>query len=166
LKIANLDQEKLKKAPIHNLSSECAVGSVNYGLKIYGSKQIKVVSSSLVKASASNLMDGKNVTPEMRKLVSRDGEIPEILQKWEEKQQELRKKGMDEKDLANIAVDKRRNADLAELVKLGGPFTKSDDVTTYMENSGISDDNKNKRLYLEVRYAKIFPFRNRARFFD
>ena len=61
---------------------------------------------------------------------------------------------MDEKDLANIAVDKRRNADLAELVKLGGPFTKSDDVTTYMENSGVSDDNKNKRLYLEVRYAK------------
>ena len=81
LKISNLDQEKLKKAPIHNLSSERAVGSVNYGLKVYGAKQLKLVSSSLVKASASVLMEGETVTPEMRKLVGKDGEIPQILAK-------------------------------------------------------------------------------------
>ena len=51
--IRNLDQEKLKKAHVHNLSSEREVGSVQYGLKVRGAKQIKAVSSSLVKAKAA-----------------------------------------------------------------------------------------------------------------
>ena len=154
LKINNLDQEKLKTAPIHNLSSERAVGSVNYGLKIYGSKQLKLVGSSLVKAGAAELMVGKEVTPEMRKLVSKDGEIPQILSKWEEKQKQLQKKGMDDKDLANVAVDKQRNADLEKLVKLGGPFTSSDAVRKYLDNDSIDEKDKNQRMYIEIRYAK------------
>ena len=154
LKISNLDQEKLKKALIHNLSSERAVGSVNYGLKVYGAKQLKLVSSSLVKASASELMEGKKVTPEMRKLVRKDGEIPQILAKWEEEQKALQKKGMDAKDLANLAVDIQRNTDLKELVKVGGPFLVAEDVSRYVDDPNISDAQKNARLYTEVRYAR------------
>ena len=122
LKISNLDQEKLKNAPIHNLSPERVVGSVNYGLKVYGAKQLKLVSSSLVKESASELMEGETVTPQMRKLVRKDGEIPQTLAKWEEQQKLLQKKGMDAKDLANLAVDIQRKNDLKDLVKVGGPF--------------------------------------------
>ena len=44
----------------------------------------------------------------MRKLVRKDGEIPQILAKWEEEQKALQKKGMDAKDLANLAVDIQR----------------------------------------------------------
>ena len=86
LKIENLNQEKLKKAPIHNLSSERAVGSVNYGLQVHGSKQLKLVSSSLVKASASELLKGEKVTSEMRNLVKKGGKIPQILETWENRQ--------------------------------------------------------------------------------
>ena len=149
-----MDQEKLKKALIHNLSSERVVGSVNYGLKVYGAKQLKLVSSSLVKASASELMEGKKVTPEMRKLVRKDGEIPQILAKWEEEQKALQKKGMDAKDLANLAVDIQRNTDLKELVKVGGPFLVAEDVSRYVDDPNISDAQKNARLYTEVRYAR------------
>ena len=149
-----MDQEKLKKALIHNLSSERVVGSVNYGLKVYGAKQLKLVSSSLVKASASELMEGKKVTPEMRKLVRKDGEIPQILAKWKEEQKALQKKGMDAKDLANLAVDIQRNTDLKELVKVGGPFLVAEDVSRYVDDPNISDAQKNARLYTEVRYAR------------
>ena len=154
LKISNLDQEKLKNAPIHNLSSERVVGSVNYGLKVYGAKQLKLVSSSLVKESASELMEGETVTPEMRKLVRKDGEIPQILAKWEEQQKLLQKKGMDAKDLANLAVDIQRKNDLKDLVKVGGPFLVAEDVTRYVDDPDISDLEKNARKYVEVRYAK------------
>lgn len=90
LKVKNFDEEKLQGAPVHNLSSERSVGSVNYGLKIYGNKQLNIVSSSMVKASASSLLEGESPTAAMRKMVRSDGAIPQILQKWEDKQKELR----------------------------------------------------------------------------
>ena len=61
---------------------------------------------------------------------------------------------MEEKDIANIAVDKQRNADLTHLKKVNGPFTDSRDVDTYISNPLISDEDKNNRLYTEVRYAR------------
>ena len=91
LKVKQFEEEKLKGAPVNNLSSERAVGSVNYGLKIYGNKQLNIVSSSLVKSSASSLLQGETPTDAMRKMVRSDGAIPQILQKWEDKQKELRK---------------------------------------------------------------------------
>ena len=57
--IKDLDQEKLKMAPVHNLDSKRAFGSVNYGLKVRGAKEIKAVCSSLVKAKAAKLKERK-----------------------------------------------------------------------------------------------------------
>ena len=37
------------------------LGSVNYGLKIRGAQEIKALSSSLVKANAADLIDGRKV---------------------------------------------------------------------------------------------------------
>lgn len=44
------------------MDSDRAAGSVNYGLKIKGAPEIKAVSSSLVKAKASDLMDGIKIS--------------------------------------------------------------------------------------------------------
>ena len=70
----NLDQEKLKNAPVNNMDSERAVGSVNYGLKIRGAQEIKTVCSSLVKAKAADLMYGRKVTKDFKKMTKR-GEL-------------------------------------------------------------------------------------------
>ena len=43
-----------------------------------------------------------------------------------EKQDELKKQGMGDKEIQNLAVDKRRNSDLSQLTAVGGPFTKSE----------------------------------------
>ena len=52
MRINNFYQEKLKTTPVHNLDFEMAVGSVIHELKVRGAKDIKAVSSSLVKAKA------------------------------------------------------------------------------------------------------------------
>ena len=70
----SLDQEKLKNAPVNNMDSERAVGSVNYGLKIRGAQEIKTVCSSLVKAKAEDLMYGRKVTKDFKKMTKR-GEL-------------------------------------------------------------------------------------------
>ena len=154
MKIKNLDQEKLENAPVHNLDSERAVGSVNYGLKVRGAKEIKAVSSSLVKAGASELMKGKSVTKDLKLMTRKGGALPEILAEWEKKQVELKKKGMDEKKLSNVAQDKQRNGDLAKLTEQGGPFTKEEQVDDFLKRTDLEDAVKNKRLYIEVRFAK------------
>ena len=153
MKIKNYDKNKLKTAPVHNIDSERAVGSVNYGLSVRGSKQIKAVSSSSVKARAASLMKEKQVSKVFRKMVQKGGEIPEILAKWETEQQKLKEKGMEAKEIANISVDKQRNADLASLTALGGPFTKPEQVDQFIKEDKESDSVKNKRMYLEVSYG-------------
>ena len=71
---------------------------------------------------------------------------------------------MDEKDAKNLAVDKQTNGDLRKLLSLGGPFAKSDDVNDFMKSTDFSDEEKNDRLYTEVRYARntsvTFPKNN------
>ena len=86
MRIKNLDQEKLENAPVHNLDSERAVGSVNYGLKVRGAKEIKAVSSALVKAGASELMKDKSITKDLRTMTRKGGALPQILAEWEAKQ--------------------------------------------------------------------------------
>ena len=57
-------------------------------------------------------------------------------------------------------MDRQRNADLASLRALGGPFTDVEEVEVYMTHD-ISDSEKNSRLYLEIRHARscclIYP---------
>lgn len=62
-----LCEAKVKNALINNMDSERAVGSVNYGLNIREAQEIKAVSSSLVKAKAADLMDGRKVTKDDQK---------------------------------------------------------------------------------------------------
>lgn len=144
----------MKTAPVHNLDFERAVGSVNHELKVRGAKEIKAVSSSLVKAKASNLMEGKQVTKDFKKMTKKGGAVPEIVKVWEEKQAELKRKGMDAKEISNISVDKQRNADLNKLTEVGGPITTPEQVTQFMDRSDVDEKTKNTRLYLEVRFAK------------
>ena len=87
-------------------------------------------------------------------MTKKDGALPEILAEWEKKQVELKKKGMEEKKLSNVAQDMQRNSDLAKLTEQGGPFTKQEQVDDFLKRTDLDDTAKNKRLYMEVRFAK------------
>ena len=88
------------------------------------------------------------------KMVKKGGEISTIIEQWERKQKELKKKGLEDKEIASISIDRQRNADLEKLTKMMGPFTSPDAEAAYMEREDVKEDEKSKRLYLEVRHAK------------
>ena len=144
-KIKDMNKEKLKMAPVHNLDSERAVGSANYGLKVRGAKEIKAVSSSLVKAKAAELTEGKEVNKEMQTMMKKGGAVPEILEAWEEKQNNLKKEGMDAKEMASISQDKQRNSDLATLTSMGGPFAQPEEVVKFLDDPDVTDDFQKKK---------------------
>ena len=154
LKIADMNQNKLKSAPINNLDAERSVGSIQYELNIRGKKNLKAASAAHVKNKGQNLIQGLTMPAQFRQLVKKDEKIDKILKVWEESQEELVKEGLQEKEVANVSTDKKRNSDLALLVKEGGPFTSPDMVQEFMARPGISEKERNKRLYIEVRHAK------------
>jgi hypothetical protein len=153
--LSHMDAEKLEQAPVHNLAAERSVGFVNYELSRRGAKQLASASAAQVKAKSADLIE--KCTPGSFRAfggcIKKGGRIPEILQEWSLRQEELRKQGLHEKEIANLAVDKRRNKDLNALKNMGGPFTSSSEVDNYM-SSDIEDAVKLQRLYMEVRYAR------------
>lgn len=73
---------------------------------------------------------------------------------WNTKQEELKRQGLQDKEIANVAVDRRRNKDLDTLKGMGGPFTSAPAVEEYVAATDIDEHTKIGRLYLEVRYAR------------
>ena len=92
MKISNYDKEKLKNAPVSNLSAERTVGAINYELKIRGNKELKAASSAHVKSKAANLIQGQAMDKKFETMTKKDGTFSSILRKWEENQNLLRQK--------------------------------------------------------------------------
>ena len=86
--------------------------TINYELKIRGAKQLKTASAALVKSKCpSQLNPSQKLDKKFFNMTESGGELPTILKKWEERQKELLKKGMEEKEIANINVDQQRSAE-------------------------------------------------------
>jgi len=123
--LARMDSGKLEKAPIHNPTAERSVGFVNYELQRRGAKQLACASSVEAKSKSADLIESQpsGTYSKYTKLVQRGGIIPEIMEAWSKRQEELMKQGLENKEIANVAVDRRRNRDLDTLKSMGGPFT-------------------------------------------
>ena len=67
--------------------------------------------------------------------------------------QDLEDASLATKDAVNKHIESIKYKDLAFLKSKGGPFDSSHQVMDFMQGSE-SVDEKNKRLYIEVRYAK------------
>ena len=147
-----MDEKKLANAPINNLDAERSVGAINYELKIRGAKNLKTASTSHVIGKSLSLIAGKKVDKKFRQL---EGQrvLPSLMNAWKEKQDRLSEEGLSSKEAQNRTVDQRRNADLAKLKELGGPFSSSEEVRAFL-SSPVAEDKKVARLYLEVRYAR------------
>jgi len=151
--LSGMDSEKLESAPIHNLDSERAVGFISYELKHRGAKNLKCASTVQVKAKSQDLIESQSSGSFREYGNIAKFTIPAIMKAWDEQQKRLQQQGLSDKEIANLALDKRRNNDLNELKKHGGPFTKDSDVDELLK-SNMTEDEKQKRLYLEIRYAR------------
>ena len=84
---------------------------------------LKTSSSSHVKWKGVSLIisSGRKMDNKFIKITGKGGEVPVILEQWESKQKELRKLGMEQKEIADPSTDKQRNANLKKPTELGGP---------------------------------------------
>ena len=69
----------------------------------------------------------------------------------------LQEKGFTEKDI-NLQLENQKLKDLEFLRNQvpSGPFTKSEDVNSFMEDIPESED-KNNRMFIEIRFQKNTP---------
>ena len=155
LLVSKKNQNQLLKAPINNLSAERHVGSINYELKIRGAQQLKSASDTVVKAKSIDLIELKPVNEfdKFRNIVKANGQLVSIWKSWRDSQDNLEEKSLTAKELQNQHTDKMRNSDIEYLKSMGGPFTKPEEVDAFV-NSEMNNEQKIKRLYIEVRYCR------------
>jgi len=111
ISLSMMNQKRLENAPINNLDSERSVAFINYELTQRGSHHLQSASTAQVKAKSQDLTE-KLPSGSFGKYTTKAKiEIPTILKNWNEKQKQLKEEGLQAKEIANIALDKRRNKD-------------------------------------------------------
>ena len=151
--ISETEMTELDKVAIHNLEQERSVGFVNYELGIRGKRNLECSSKKMVLNKSADLLSDSRKLKSFRKPSLA---IKEIKLKWNTKMKAYEEKGFSEKEALNLKEEASKIKDLDFLKKQTppGPFTTSNEVTTYMANDNLTNNEKNKRLYVEVRYAR------------
>ena len=148
-RVAAMNQDKLKLAPVNNLDPERSIVFINHKRSVRGAIQLSVASRAHVSGKGAELITGEVTEERFRKLSGPDGDMTKLMLDWKQKQEELAAEGLDAKTVASLGTDRQRNNDLATLKSMGGPFSTASDVDAFLR-SECSEPDKNKRLYLEV----------------
>ena len=125
------------------MAAERSVGFINFELSRRGSKQLGAASTAQVKHRASDLLE-KQDSGSFRKygpLTKQDSKLSELKLQWSNKQKQLQAKGLEDKHIANLSVERRKHKDLNSLKEVNGPFTASSEVDDFV-GSDISDEKK------------------------
>lgn len=146
------EMKELDKTSVHNLSEERSVGSVNNELRIRGKRNLESVSRKLVLNKSFDLIEKKS-PEEYRRFRKPAQAITSLKVEWRQKMKVMEEDAFIQKESINSHIDSIKYRDLEFLKSVGGPFTKAEEVQEYMD---VTEESKemNKRLYVEVRYAK------------
>ena len=160
LKVADVtgkEKEDLDCTNVHNLGEERSVGSINNEIKIRGKRNLESASRKLVLNKSFDLIQGTDPKKYLsfRKPAQ---DIAKLKNDWLERMQSLEDATFASKDTVNQHLDTVKYKDLEDLKGKGGPFIKGEEVEVYMKGNDTPEE-KNKRLYVEVRYAKNMSLR-------
>ena len=134
--VTRYDLDSLNQAPINNLDSERAVGSINHELSQRGATQLKAASDCLIKNKSYDLIE-LQPSGEYKRFKDKAKSVNMLVKEWKEKQMEMEKEGMGKKEIESLASEKRKVKDLDKLKSDGGPFTKPEEVDKASCNSEI-----------------------------
>ena len=73
---------------------------------------------------------------------------------WNEKQEDLFKTDHEKKQEISLVKERKRLNLLEELKVNSGPFTNSDEVDNFLNDSMINDKDKQKRMKKEIQFAR------------
>lgn len=155
-KISNASEEelmKLNKTSTHNLHSERSVGSINYEISVRGKGHLESSSKKLVFNKSFDLVDQPECLSKYQSYRQASKDIKLLKVEWNEKLKKMEEIGNLKKDTANTTMESKKYKDLEFLKQYDGPFTTAEGVKAY-HNSVPESTEKNKRLKVEVRYAK------------
>ena len=159
LKISSITDEtkrrKLNNTAVHNLNEERSVGFINYEVQIRGKQCLESASKMMVINKSSDLL--QNADPkEMKQFRKPAQEIKEIKMQWKQMVQAHQAEAYSEKENACLKEESTKYDLLEKLKKeeFPGPFTNVDEIQRYLLLN-LDDETKNKRLYNEVKYARI-----------
>ena len=101
-------------APVSNLDAERSMDSINHELNIRGAEELKAASSDHVGAKGPQLAlnYGKLMDKKFIKMTKKGGEIPTAIELLR-RQKEPKKKGLEDKDIPNISINKQRSVNLS-----------------------------------------------------
>ena len=153
LSAAELEEIDQNKIQVHNIGEERSVGLFNYEIGIRDKKNIEAASRKMILSKASDLL--KKESCSLHRMRSQAKEIKELKVAWNERMAKLQDKGYSVKEMVNLKVEAQKLEDLEFLTKQKqpGPFTKIDDVNTFM-NSEPESISKNNRMYREIQFQK------------
>ena len=151
--VTAMDIDQLNKAPINNMDSERCVGAVNFELGVRGRNELDAASSCLLKGKSYDLVE---LMPagEFWNFVNLVKPYNNLVKEWKVEQSKLQDAGLTKKQIAALAVEKRRMKDLEKLKSYGGPMTTPEEVDKLVDDDALTDDEKLARIYIEVRYAR------------
>lgn len=158
LKIEGISQAKrmkLMKAPIHNLNEERSVGFINYEISIRGKQYLEAASRKMIINKSSDLLDQMDAS-DINKFSKPAKAIKEIKLKWKKNIELHAKEAYSDKEKASLHEESIKY-DLLERLKreeIPGPFTSEKEIRNYLD-SKQDEKAKNKRLYDEIRYARV-----------
>ena len=154
-KVAEATDEEMKELDhtnVHNLAEERSVGSINNEIKIRGKRNLESASRKLVLNKSFDLIE--RAEPKKYLDFRKPAQDITLLKKdWLQKIQLLENESYATKDDVNKHLEAVKYKDLEYLKTKGGPFSHSQEVEDFMAGSH-TDQEKNERLYVEVRYAK------------
>ena len=159
LKVSEVNDEakrrKLNQVPVHNLNEERSVGFINYELNIRGKQCLESASKKMILNKGKDLLQGKQ-PDEMKKFRKPAIQIKEIKLQWKSKIKAHQQEAYSEKEKSCLKSESTRY-ELLEMLKkedIPGPFTSETEIREYIVTAS-EDSEKNKRMYNEVKYARI-----------
>ena len=143
LKVADAtaaEMTELDRTIVHNLAEERSAG-----------RNLVSASRKLVLNKSFDLIE-KRKPGEYLNYRKPAQAISDLKKEWHEKMKLLENEAFADKDHVNMHLDSVKYNNLEFLKSCGGSFTSAEEVEEYVSQTNIP--NMNKRLYIEVRYAK------------
>ena len=136
--------------PVTNLAMERQCATVDYRLPKL--KKLSAVSRSLILAKTKGVISED--TPNFRSFREEVESLREVNLKWSKHVQDKFASGTNEKQVVAQEIERKRRDILNELKSLGGPFTSDVEVANYLKNTEDDERVKQKRMKLEVKFAR------------
>jgi hypothetical protein len=141
---------------IHNLNEERSVGFINYEISIRGKQNLESASQKMIINKGIDIAL-KADPSEISKFKKQAQAIKEVKIEWRKKVKEHQENKYGEKERIRLKDESIKYDLLSSLKKetMSGPFTSPEEIDNYINNSDEEENQKNIRMYNEVKYARM-----------